>query len=98
MELFILSVVVFTGVILALTVGVILAEKPHRQGPVQLIIDIGTNGELVLGNKNRLICSSCAVYTSWSASPSTCGARRIAAWCWVKRCPMSRSCSACSRV
>ena len=41
-------------------VGVILAEEPHRQDPVQLIIDIGTNGELVLGNKKRLICSSCA--------------------------------------
>jgi len=41
-------------------VGVILAEEPHRQDPVQLIIDIGTNGELVLGNKDRLICSSCA--------------------------------------
>ena len=41
-------------------VGVILAEEPHRQDQVQLIIDIGTNGELVLGNKDRLICSSCA--------------------------------------
>jgi uncharacterized 2Fe-2S/4Fe-4S cluster protein (DUF4445 family) len=41
-------------------VGVILAEKPHHQDPIQLIIDIGTNGELVLGNKERLISSSCA--------------------------------------
>ncbi len=41
-------------------VAVILAEEPHRQDPVQLIIDIGTNGELVMGNKDRLICSSCA--------------------------------------
>ena len=41
-------------------VGVILAEEPHRQDPIQLIIDIGTNGELVLGNKERLISSSCA--------------------------------------
>jgi uncharacterized 2Fe-2S/4Fe-4S cluster protein (DUF4445 family) len=41
-------------------VGVILAEEPHRQDQLQLIIDIGTNGELVLGNKDRLICSSCA--------------------------------------
>ncbi len=41
-------------------VGVILAEEPHRQDRIQLIIDIGTNGELVLGNKNRLVCSSCA--------------------------------------
>jgi uncharacterized 2Fe-2S/4Fe-4S cluster protein (DUF4445 family) len=41
-------------------VGVILAEEPHRQDSIQLIIDIGTNGELVLGNRDRLICSSCA--------------------------------------
>jgi uncharacterized 2Fe-2S/4Fe-4S cluster protein (DUF4445 family) len=41
-------------------VGVILAEEPHRQDQIQLIIDIGTNGELVLGNKDRMICSSCA--------------------------------------
>ena len=41
-------------------VGVILAEEPHRQEPIQLIIDIGTNGELVMGNKYRLICASCA--------------------------------------
>lgn len=41
-------------------VGVILAEAPHRQEQMHLILDIGTNGELVLGNRDRLICSSCA--------------------------------------
>jgi len=41
-------------------IGVILAETPHLQDEIQLIIDIGTNGELVLGNKDLLICSSCA--------------------------------------
>jgi len=41
-------------------VGVILAEEPHRQDQVHLIIDVGTNGELVVGNKERLISSSCA--------------------------------------
>ncbi len=42
------------------TIGVILAEEPHLHDDIQLIIDIGTNGELVLGNRDRLICSSCA--------------------------------------
>jgi len=42
------------------TVGVMLAETPHEQKSIQLIIDIGTNGELVLGNSEKLICSSCA--------------------------------------
>ena len=41
-------------------VGVILKEEPHRQEQMQLLIDVGTNGELVLGNKERLICASCA--------------------------------------
>ena len=42
------------------TVGVILAEAPHDSDKMELIIDIGTNGELVLGNREKLICSSCA--------------------------------------
>jgi uncharacterized 2Fe-2S/4Fe-4S cluster protein (DUF4445 family) len=42
------------------TIGVMLAETPHKQKQVQLIIDIGTNGELVLGNSEKLLCSSCA--------------------------------------
>ncbi|MEN8246970.1 MAG: ASKHA domain-containing protein, partial [Thermodesulfobacteriota bacterium] len=41
-------------------IGVILAEEPHNQNATQLIIDIGTNGELVLGNQERLVSSSCA--------------------------------------
>lgn len=41
-------------------IGVVLAEAPDLGDEIQLIIDIGTNGELVLGNKDKLICSSCA--------------------------------------
>ncbi len=41
-------------------IGVILAEEPHLRDELQLIIDIGTNGELVLGNREQLLCSSCA--------------------------------------
>ena len=41
-------------------VGVILAEEPQKHEEIQLIIDVGTNGELVVGNKKRLICTSCA--------------------------------------
>lgn len=42
------------------TVGVMLAENPHQSEELQLIIDIGTNGELVLGNSEQLLCCSCA--------------------------------------
>ncbi len=40
------------------TTGVLLAEEPHKQAENWLIIDIGTNAELVLGNRNKLICAS----------------------------------------
>jgi uncharacterized 2Fe-2S/4Fe-4S cluster protein (DUF4445 family) len=40
------------------TTGVLLAEEPHKQPENWLIMDIGTNAELVLGNDHRLICAS----------------------------------------
>ncbi|MBI3739814.1 MAG: DUF4445 domain-containing protein, partial [Chloroflexi bacterium] len=40
------------------TSGVLIAEEPHKQDESWLIIDIGTNAELVLGNKNKLLCAS----------------------------------------
>lgn len=48
------------GFVGADNVGVLLAEEPYKSDEIQLIIDIGTNGELVLGNKEKLISSSCA--------------------------------------
>ncbi len=48
------------GFVGADNVGVLLAEEPYNKEEIQLIIDIGTNGELVLGNKDKLISSSCA--------------------------------------
>ncbi|MDZ7695506.1 MAG: ASKHA domain-containing protein [Deltaproteobacteria bacterium] len=48
------------GFVGADNVCVLISEKPYRSEELQLIIDIGTNGELVLGNKNKLISSSCA--------------------------------------
>ena len=40
------------------TSGVLIAEEPHKQDENWLIIDVGTNAELVLGNRKRLICTS----------------------------------------
>ncbi len=40
------------------TSAVILAEEPHMQDENWLIIDVGTNAELVLGNRKRLVCTS----------------------------------------
>ena len=41
------------------TAGVVLAEAPHEQDALTLLVDVGTNAEIVLGNRNRLLaCSS----------------------------------------
>lgn len=41
------------------TAGVILAEAPDDQDAMTLLVDVGTNAEIVLGNRNRLLaCSS----------------------------------------
>ncbi|MGB9920222.1 MAG: ASKHA domain-containing protein [Moorellales bacterium] len=49
------------GFVGADNVAVLLAEAPYDQEEeVWLIIDIGTNGEVVLGNRRRLLCTSCA--------------------------------------
>ena len=41
------------------TAGVVLCEQPHGSGAVSLLVDIGTNAEIVLGNDQRLLaCSS----------------------------------------
>ena len=40
------------------TSGMILAEEPHKQDENWLLIDVGTNAELVLGNRRRLVCTS----------------------------------------
>ena len=48
------------GFVGADNVAAILAQKPYRAQSVRLLIDIGTNGELVLGNKERLLSTSCA--------------------------------------
>ena len=39
--------------------GVILSEGPHLRDEMTLVVDVGTNAEIVLGNKDRLLaCSS----------------------------------------
>jgi uncharacterized 2Fe-2S/4Fe-4S cluster protein (DUF4445 family) len=48
------------GFVGADNVGVLIAERPYEQEEVVLIIDAGTNGELILGNHRRLLSSSCA--------------------------------------
>jgi len=42
------------------TIGCIISSKINTYNKYSLLIDIGTNGELVLGNKEGLVAGSCA--------------------------------------
>lgn len=42
------------------TIGCLITTEPYKHEKTQLMIDIGTNGELVLGNKEKMIGASCA--------------------------------------
>ncbi len=48
------------GFVGADNVGVLIAEEPYNQDKMVLVIDIGTNGELILGNRKKLLSASCA--------------------------------------
>lgn len=63
------------GFVGADNVGVLIAETPYFQDSVELIIDIGTNGELVLGNRQRLISSSCATGPAFEGAEIRFGMR-----------------------
>ncbi len=63
------------GFVGADTVGVLIAEKPYRKHKMVLIIDVGTNGELVLGNKEKLVAASCATGPALEGAHITFGMR-----------------------
>jgi len=68
---------VISGFVGADTVGVLIAEKPYNRDEITLIIDVGTNGELILGNRNRLICSSCATGPAFEGATIRHGMRAV---------------------
>lgn len=63
------------GFVGADNVAVLLAEAPHLQDEVTLIIDVGTNGEIVLGNRARLLCTSAATGPALEGAQITHGMR-----------------------
>jgi len=54
------SLPIEAGFVGADNMAVVIAEEPYNSDKIKLIIDIGTNGEIDLGNKDRLLCTSCA--------------------------------------
>ena len=63
------------GFVGADNVGVLIAEAPYKQDSIELVIDIGTNGELVLGNRQRLISASCATGPAFEGAEIKYGMR-----------------------
>lgn len=51
---------VISGFIGSDTLAVILASEIYKGDELCMIVDVGTNTEIVLGNKNRLLTCSCA--------------------------------------
>ncbi|WP_232202540.1 ASKHA domain-containing protein [Methanococcus aeolicus] len=57
---YIYTLPIIGGYVGADTVGAILSSEMHKKDDISLLIDIGTNGEIVLGNKEKLLTCSCA--------------------------------------
>jgi len=69
------SLPIEAGFVGADNVGVLIVEAPYRQDSMELIIDIGTNGELILGNRQKLISSSCATGPAFEGAEIKYGMR-----------------------
>jgi uncharacterized 2Fe-2S/4Fe-4S cluster protein (DUF4445 family) len=57
------------------TAGVILAEAPHRAARSTLIVDVGTNAELVLGDATRLLAASSPTGPAFEGAQISSGQR-----------------------
>jgi len=62
----------FTG---ADTTGALLASEIDKSDSLTLLIDIGTNGEIVLGNRHRMIACSTAAGPAFEGALIACGMR-----------------------
>ncbi len=63
------------GFVGADNVGVLIAEEPYNQDEMVLVIDIGTNGELLMGNRNRVCSTSCATGPAFEGAQIKFGMR-----------------------
>jgi len=55
--------------------AMILAEEPHLLEEISLIVDVGTNAEIVLGNRNRLLACSSPTGPAFEGAQISCGQR-----------------------
>lgn len=57
------------------TAGVILAERPDLSDKITLLVDVGTNAEIVLGNNQRLVACSSPTGPAFEGAQISCGQR-----------------------
>ena len=55
--------------------GVILSEAPHLSDEVLLVVDVGTNAEIVLGNRDRVLAASSPTGPAFEGAQISCGQR-----------------------
>lgn len=55
--------------------GGVLSDRTYERDEITLIMDIGTNGELVLGNRSGLWATSCATGPALEGAHISCGMR-----------------------
>ncbi|HAM52993.1 MAG TPA: ferredoxin, partial [Nitrospiraceae bacterium] len=63
------------GFVGADNVGVLIAQEQYFQDDMVLVIDIGTNGELLLGNKDQVCSTSCATGPAFEGAQIKFGMR-----------------------
>jgi uncharacterized 2Fe-2S/4Fe-4S cluster protein (DUF4445 family) len=55
--------------------GVVLAERPDLADEMTLLVDVGTNAEIVLGNSQRLVACSSPTGPAFEGAQISCGQR-----------------------
>lgn len=63
------------GFVGADTIGVLLATEMDETEEIKLVVDIGTNGEMALGNKDRILACSTAAGPAFEGAQITSGMR-----------------------
>jgi uncharacterized 2Fe-2S/4Fe-4S cluster protein (DUF4445 family) len=58
--------------------AVVLAEGPHRGEQPQLVVDVGTNAEIVLGDRHRQLAASSPTGPAFEGAQISCGQRATA--------------------
>jgi uncharacterized 2Fe-2S/4Fe-4S cluster protein (DUF4445 family) len=65
------------GFVGADNVAVVISEEPYKKEEPVLIVDVGTNGEIVLGNRERLFSCSCATGPALEGAGISSGMRGV---------------------